>query len=150
MSSSTRLPGMFRLPKSSYNRRVIVTFMNLRTCAGLYSTLFLIVAPPRRAMSFDVEKLAVPEIRWLGLLPSDIEKLQIPKAATTPITEHDVKKIENLLQRPYVQNNIQWKHQIAMLLEKKQKSEIEGLSKIKDDFLPKIYLPNKIRYGGWI
>ncbi|GFV02836.1 uncharacterized protein TNCV_3609651 [Trichonephila clavipes] len=43
-----RLPGMFRLPKSSYYRRVIVTFMNLRICAGLYSTLFLIVAPPRR------------------------------------------------------------------------------------------------------
>ncbi|GFU77817.1 uncharacterized protein TNCV_1138251 [Trichonephila clavipes] len=43
-----RLPGMFRLTKSSYNRRVIVTVMNLRICAGLYSTLFLIVAPPRR------------------------------------------------------------------------------------------------------
>ncbi|GFT20738.1 uncharacterized protein TNCV_3847811 [Trichonephila clavipes] len=43
-----RLPGMFRLPKSPYNRRVIVTFMDLRICAGLYSTLFLIVAPPRR------------------------------------------------------------------------------------------------------
>ncbi|GFW73727.1 uncharacterized protein TNCV_1541811 [Trichonephila clavipes] len=43
-----RLPGMFRLPKSSYSRRVIVTFMNLRIWAGLYSTLFLIVAPPRR------------------------------------------------------------------------------------------------------
>ncbi|GFX32776.1 uncharacterized protein TNCV_889141 [Trichonephila clavipes] len=42
-----RLPGMFRLPKSSYNRRVIVTFMNLRICAGLSSILFLIVAPPR-------------------------------------------------------------------------------------------------------
>ncbi|GFU46381.1 uncharacterized protein TNCV_3822421 [Trichonephila clavipes] len=42
-----RLHGMFRLPKSSYNRRVIVTFMNLRICAGLYSILFLIVAPPR-------------------------------------------------------------------------------------------------------
>ncbi|GFT55840.1 uncharacterized protein TNCV_566991 [Trichonephila clavipes] len=43
-----RLPGMFRLPKSTYNRRVIVTFMNFRICAGLYSTLFLIVAPPWR------------------------------------------------------------------------------------------------------
>ncbi|GFU82043.1 uncharacterized protein TNCV_517231 [Trichonephila clavipes] len=43
-----RLPGMFLLLKSSYNRRVIVTFMNLRICAGLYSTVFLIVAPPRR------------------------------------------------------------------------------------------------------
>ncbi|GFV01221.1 uncharacterized protein TNCV_3374551 [Trichonephila clavipes] len=43
-----RLPCMFRLPKSSYNRRAIVTFMNLQILAGLYSTLFLIVAPPRR------------------------------------------------------------------------------------------------------
>ncbi|GFV34612.1 uncharacterized protein TNCV_1449181 [Trichonephila clavipes] len=43
-----RLPGMFRLPKSSCNRRVIISFMNLRTYAGLYSTLFLIVAPSRR------------------------------------------------------------------------------------------------------
>ncbi|GFV12714.1 uncharacterized protein TNCV_1366841 [Trichonephila clavipes] len=43
-----RLLVMFRLPKSSYNRRVIVTFMNLRICAALYSTLFYIVAPPRR------------------------------------------------------------------------------------------------------
>ncbi|GFV99540.1 uncharacterized protein TNCV_5079041 [Trichonephila clavipes] len=43
-----RLPGMFHLPKSSCNRWVIVTFMYLRNCAGLYSTLFLIVASPRR------------------------------------------------------------------------------------------------------
>ncbi|GFY13060.1 PHD and RING finger domain-containing protein 1 [Trichonephila clavipes] len=49
-----RLPGMFRLPKSSYNQGVIVTFMNLRICAGLYSTLFLIVAPPRHLFILTV------------------------------------------------------------------------------------------------
>ncbi|GFU28550.1 uncharacterized protein TNCV_467691 [Trichonephila clavipes] len=43
-----RLPGMFRLPKCSIHRWVIVTFMKLRMCAGLHSTLFLIVALPRR------------------------------------------------------------------------------------------------------
>ncbi|GFT06178.1 uncharacterized protein TNCV_1595771 [Trichonephila clavipes] len=43
-----RLPGMFRLPKSSYNRRVIATFKNLRISTGLYSTLSVIVAPPQR------------------------------------------------------------------------------------------------------
>ncbi|GFY05017.1 uncharacterized protein TNCV_561491 [Trichonephila clavipes] len=55
-----RLLGMFRLPKSSYNRRVIVTFMNLRICAGLYSTLFLIAAPPRRVKPpiVDVSEMA--------------------------------------------------------------------------------------------
>ncbi|GFW12244.1 DUF4817 domain-containing protein [Trichonephila clavipes] len=41
---------MFRLPKSFYNWRVIVTFINLRVCAGFYSTLFLIVAPPWREL----------------------------------------------------------------------------------------------------
>ncbi|GFX90800.1 uncharacterized protein TNCV_3166311 [Trichonephila clavipes] len=51
-----RLPGMFRLPKFSYNQRVIVTFMNLRICTGLYSTLFLIVAPPRRDVSSNPGK----------------------------------------------------------------------------------------------
>ncbi|GFY08099.1 monoglyceride lipase [Trichonephila clavipes] len=44
---------MFRLPKSSYNRPFIVTFRNLRICAGLYSTLFLIVVPPRRVSNAD-------------------------------------------------------------------------------------------------
>ncbi|GFX36953.1 uncharacterized protein TNCV_1174551 [Trichonephila clavipes] len=43
-----RLLGMFRLPKSSYNQRVIVTFMNLRIFSGLYNTFFQIVAPPWR------------------------------------------------------------------------------------------------------
>ncbi|GIY31243.1 RNA-directed DNA polymerase from mobile element jockey [Caerostris darwini] len=76
--------------------------------------------------------------------------LQFPETATIPITDNDVKKITNLLQRPYIQNNIQWQQQIQILLEKLKKAEIEGLSKISDDFLPKIYLPNKVRHGGWI
>ncbi|GFT64309.1 transposable element Tc1 transposase [Trichonephila clavipes] len=59
---------MFRLPKSSYNRRVIVTFMNLRICAGLYSTLFLIVAPPRRtARGGRVRSTTPAEDRYIVL-----------------------------------------------------------------------------------
>ncbi|GFV58086.1 hypothetical protein TNCV_2109141 [Trichonephila clavipes] len=52
---------MFRLPKSSYNGRVIVTFMNLRICAGSYSTLFLIVASPwRHLYHYTVEVVSGP------------------------------------------------------------------------------------------
>ncbi|GFV43575.1 transposable element Tcb2 transposase [Trichonephila clavipes] len=60
-----RLPGMFRLPKSSYNRRVIITFRNLRTCAGLYSTLFLIVAPPRHKLLGAVDTRRYPRAEKL-------------------------------------------------------------------------------------
>ncbi|GBM80254.1 hypothetical protein AVEN_221670-1 [Araneus ventricosus] len=40
----TRLPGILRLLKSSSNRNVIVTFMSLPLCDGLYSAHFLISA----------------------------------------------------------------------------------------------------------
>ncbi|XP_055943481.1 meiotic recombination protein SPO11-like [Argiope bruennichi] len=103
-----------------------------------------------KAMSFDVEKLAVPELRWLGLLPSDIQRLQFPKSATIPLTDNDKLKITKLLQRPYIRNNVQFQNQIQILQEKAIKAEIEGLNKISDNFLSNIYLPNKIRYGGWI
>ncbi|XP_042899514.2 meiotic recombination protein SPO11-like [Parasteatoda tepidariorum] len=102
------------------------------------------------AMSFDVEKLAVPEIRWLGLLQTDIQRLKFPTAAVTPLTENDTKKAMALLSRPYIQNNIQWQKQIQMMLEQSVKAEIEGLSKLDSLFLSSIYLPNKIKYGGWI
>ncbi|XP_071034586.1 meiotic recombination protein SPO11 isoform X2 [Parasteatoda tepidariorum] len=102
------------------------------------------------AMSFDVEKLAVPEIRWLGLLQTDIQRLKFPTAAVTPLTENDMKKAMALLSRPYIQNNIQWQRQIQLMLEQSVKAEIEGLSKLDSLFLSSIYLPNKIKYGGWI
>ncbi|KAG8201900.1 hypothetical protein JTE90_027378 [Oedothorax gibbosus] len=102
------------------------------------------------AMSFDVENLAVPHLRWLGVLPSDIENQKFPKTATIPMSSNDVKKANHLLKRPYIQTNVEWKHQVQILLEKSEKAEIEGLAKISDNYLPEVYLPNKIRYGGWI
>ncbi|GFU76068.1 hypothetical protein TNCV_626621 [Trichonephila clavipes] len=45
--------------ESSYNRRVIVTFMNLRICAGLYRTLFPIVA-----LLFEKGRCAIGTKSW--------------------------------------------------------------------------------------
>ncbi|GFV13762.1 uncharacterized protein TNCV_3957771 [Trichonephila clavipes] len=69
-----RLPGMFRIPKSSYNRRVIVTFINLRICAGLYNTLFQIVAPPRRRPC-DPGR-GRPRLGWIYAVEEDFLKLR--------------------------------------------------------------------------
>ena len=41
----TYLPGILRFLKFSYNRHVIVTFINLPLNVGLYDVLFLIAAP---------------------------------------------------------------------------------------------------------
>ncbi|CRK91310.1 CLUMA_CG004984, isoform A, partial [Clunio marinus] len=45
------------------------------------------------------EQLAVPSIEWIGIHPSDIEGQDIVKCC---LSEADLKKVDELLQRPYI------------------------------------------------
>lgn len=53
---------------------------------------------------------------------------------------------------PFVKNLIinmlLW--QMEVIQQTKVKAEIESLSAIAPDFLTNIYLPNKLRYKGWV
>lgn len=40
--------------------------------------------------------------------------------------------------------------QLEMMQQNKVKAEIQALAAISPDFLSSIYLPNKLRYGGWL
>lgn len=40
--------------------------------------------------------------------------------------------------------------QIELMQQLKVKAEIQALAAISPDFLTNIYLPNKLRYGGWV
>jgi meiotic recombination protein SPO11 len=39
---------------------------------------------------------------------------------------------------------------MEMMQRSKVKAEIQSLASIAPDFLSRVYLPNKLRYGGWI
>lgn len=39
---------------------------------------------------------------------------------------------------------------MELMQELKVKAELQSLDAIAPDFLTSIYLPNKLRYGGWI
>ncbi|GFV85847.1 uncharacterized protein TNCV_1421521 [Trichonephila clavipes] len=54
MSSST-FTWHVSLTKVFLQSGVIVTFMNLQICSGVYSTLFRIIAPPRMSMRIDTK-----------------------------------------------------------------------------------------------
>ena len=42
------------------------------------------------AMSHDSANLATPDIKWLGVRPSDLDKYDVPKDCRLDLTEHDV------------------------------------------------------------
>lgn len=63
-----------------------------------------------------VMKLAVPNILWLGVHPSDIENLSFHQNALLPFTKKDLELASGLLQRPYVVNNKALKKEVLIII----------------------------------
>ncbi|XP_077371337.1 meiotic recombination protein SPO11 isoform X2 [Festucalex cinctus] len=102
------------------------------------------------AMSFEAESLTIPSVMWLGLLPSDLERLQVPRNALIPLTKTDENKLDSLLKRSYVTDQAEWLKELMLMKKNRFKAEIQSLAAIGPDFLTNIYLPNKLRFGGWL
>ncbi|XP_005805735.1 meiotic recombination protein SPO11 [Xiphophorus maculatus] len=102
------------------------------------------------SMSFEAHSLTVPSVMWLGLLPSDLQRLRVPEDSLIPLTKTDENKLNSLLKRPYLTSQPDWCKEIELMQQSKVKAELQSLSSIAPDFLSNIYLPNKLRYGGWL
>ncbi|KAL5015911.1 hypothetical protein ScPMuIL_005500 [Solemya velum] len=102
-----------------------------------------------RSLAFETEFLAVPALRWLGVLPTDITRLGIPESAFIPLSNTDRKKASDLLQRPCVKHHLAWQQEIERLLGT-GKVEIQCLDTISSTFLTDVYLPGKLCNRGWI
>ena len=42
-------------------------------------------------MSYDSSNLTTPDIKWLGVRPSDLDRFAIPQQCRLPMTEEDIK-----------------------------------------------------------
>ncbi|XP_066528639.1 meiotic recombination protein SPO11 isoform X2 [Hoplias malabaricus] len=103
-----------------------------------------------RSLAFDAPNLTIPSILWMGLLPSDIERFKVPQDALIPFTKTDESKLMSLRKRPYISCQPKWDREMDTMLKLKQKAEIQSLASIAPHFLTRVYLPNKLCYGGWI
>ncbi|XP_055847854.1 meiotic recombination protein W68 [Episyrphus balteatus] len=92
-----------------------------------------------KAMAFSADQLACPQIRWIGIQPSEIEKLAIPTLAQS---KTDKKKINELLQRTYI--NAEIRNELEILQRLGRKAEIEAVAGFSANFLAYEYIPNKI------
>ncbi|NXN01665.1 SPO11 protein, partial [Sylvia borin] len=102
------------------------------------------------SMSFEAHHLTVPSVKWFGLLPSDLERLNICKDALIPFTKQDENKLASILKRPYIACQPLWKKELEIMAASKLKAEIQVLTCLSSDFLSRVYLPNKLQFGGWL
>ncbi|MFW9903765.1 MAG: hypothetical protein ACFFFH_05490 [Candidatus Thorarchaeota archaeon] len=103
-----------------------------------------------KALSFESVELAVPDIRWLGLLPSDIKEYSIPNSVLIRMTENDMKRAEDLLQEDFVKSRPEWEKQIKIMTETGKKAEIQALAGKDWRFMTGTYLPTKIDSADWV
>ncbi|KAK7073648.1 endodeoxyribonuclease [Halocaridina rubra] len=102
------------------------------------------------ALARDEPGLAVHNLAWLGVLPSDLIALQLPPYALLPLTPQDHGKLASLAAHPAISGSPQWLQQIEDQKKLGHKAEIQSLVHITPDFLTSVYLPTKLRQGGWI
>ncbi|KAK9689475.1 hypothetical protein RND81_09G061700 [Saponaria officinalis] len=96
-------------------------------------------------MAYDAELLRIPEICWLGAFTSDSERYGIPSQCLLPLSTEDKKRTEAILSRCYLQNQLHWRLELEMMLEKGVKFEIEALSVHSLSYLSNEYLPSKLK-----
>ncbi|XP_066384430.1 DNA topoisomerase 6 subunit A3-like [Miscanthus floridulus] len=101
-------------------------------------------------MSYDSANLTTPDIKWLGVRPSDLDKYRVPEQCRLPMTDHDIKVGKELLEEDFVKQNEGWVKELETMLRTKQKAEIQALSSFGFQYLTEVYLPLKLQEQDWI
>lgn len=101
-------------------------------------------------MSYDSASLTTPDIKWLGLRPSDLDKFDLPDQCRLDMTENDIKTGKELLQEDFIKKNKEWMKELEIMVKTKKKAEIQALSSFGFQYITEVYLPQKLREGDWI
>ncbi|CAH9051436.1 unnamed protein product [Cuscuta europaea] len=101
-------------------------------------------------MSYDSANLTTPDIKWLGVRPSDLDKYNIPALCRLDMTEQDIKTGKDLLEEDFVKKNPGWVEELSLMVKSKHKAEIQALSSFGFQYLTEVYLPLKLQQKDWI
>jgi len=100
-------------------------------------------------MSYDSAHLTTPDIKWLGVRPSDLNRYNIPEQCRLEMTEHDIKTGKDLLKEEFIMKNEQWYAELQLMVKMKKKAEIQALSNFGFQYLTEEYLPRKLQEQDW-
>ncbi|XP_076462075.1 meiotic recombination protein SPO11-like [Babylonia areolata] len=100
--------------------------------------------------AFENQHLTVPGLKWLGILPTDIVKLSLQKNSLQSLSDGDLQKLTDILQRPYTTPHSSFALQVEMMIQSGLKAELQCLDSLDSSYLARVYLPSKIHGGDWI
>uniref|UniRef100_A0A0C9RZ90 DNA topoisomerase 6 subunit A n=1 Tax=Wollemia nobilis TaxID=56998 RepID=A0A0C9RZ90_9CONI len=133
LKTALKLPVLALVDSDPYGLRILSCYM----CGS-------------KNMSYDSSNLTTPDIKWLGVRPSDLDKYHIPEQCRLDMTDHDIQTGKELLQEEFVKKSPAWVEELTIMVKTKKKAEIQALSSFGFQYLSEVYLPLKIQQQDWI
>ncbi len=109
---------------------------------GLY--IYSVLKQGSINLAYESMRMAVPQIRFLGMSSYDHKKFTLPKAVEIKLSKDDISRAQQMKRYPWFQDK-KWQREIDALLASGFKMELDGLLTKGISFITEEYIPRKIK-----
>jgi DNA topoisomerase-6 subunit A len=109
---------------------------------GLY--IYSVLKQGSINLAYESMRMAVPDVRFLGMSAFDYKKFTMPPAAEIKLTKEDVTRAEQMKAYPWFQDK-KWQREIQGIVDNGFKMEVDSLLTKSISFITEEYIPKKLR-----
>ncbi len=100
-------------------------------------------------LAYVGSEIATPEARFLGVTMSDLEQYDFLKKMTLKASEVDLKRAQEMLGYPWINQHKEWEEELKLVLKLKVKLEQDTLQGPRLTFVDE-YIKDKIKNKEWL
>ncbi|MDP9033439.1 MAG: DNA topoisomerase IV subunit A [Myxococcota bacterium] len=109
---------------------------------GLY--IYSVLKQGSINLAYESMRMAVPNVRFLGMSAFDYKKFTMPRAAEIKLTKEDIARAEQMKAYPWFKDK-KWQREIQATLDNGFKMEVDALLTKSISFITEQYIPKKLR-----
>ncbi len=95
-------------------------------------------------LAYESMRMAVPNVRFLGLSAFDYEKFSMPSSSEIKLKAEDISRAEQMKAYPWFKD-AKWQREIQATIDNGFKMEVDSLLGKRISFITEEYLPKKLR-----
>ncbi len=109
---------------------------------GLY--IYSVLKQGSISLAYESMRMAVPNVRFLGMSAFDYRKFTMPPAVEIKLTKEDITRSEQMKAYPWFKDK-KWQREIQGTLDNGFKMEVDSLLTKSISFITEEYIPKKLR-----
>ncbi len=109
---------------------------------GLY--IYSVLKQGSISLAYESMRMAVPNVRFLGMSAYDYKKFKMPRAAEIKLTKEDITRAAQMKAYPWFKDP-KWQREIQATVDNGFKMEVDALLTKSISFITEEYIPKKLK-----